>query len=212
MVVLLFPLLNTKTLQTLASIWIMFILNTLRLFCGVSWKVKGIQNIPAEPCIMVSNHQGAWESFFLQTLFIPSSSIIKRELLYIPFFGWALACLKPIHLVRSNKYSSLKKVIRDGSKKLKDGTSIIIFPEGTRARPHKGLKAFSNSCGLLSVKNNIPIVPICHNSGLFWKNRRFKKEKGVIKVRIGKPIRGTNPKELTNSVFDWINTNFKEIN
>ena len=167
-IILLFPIVSTKTLQIIASTWILFILRALKLVCGVGWQVSGVQNIPDKPCILVSNHQGAWESFFLQTLFLPSSSIIKRELLFIPFFGWALACLKPIHLIRSKKLTSLKKVIKDGTLKLKSGSSIIIFPEGTRARPHKGLKAFSNSCGLLSVKNDVPIIPICHNSGLYW--------------------------------------------
>ncbi len=211
-VILLFPIVSTKTLQIIASTWILFILRALKLVCGVGWQVSGVQNIPDKPCILVSNHQGAWESLFLQTLFLPSSSIIKRELLFIPFFGWALACLKPIHLIRSKKLTSLKKVIKDGTLKLKSGSSIIIFPEGTRARPHKGLKAFSNSCGLLSVKNDVPIIPICHNSGLYWKNKRFNKEKGVVQVRIGKAMSGTIPKKLTSDVYDWINTNFKEIN
>ncbi|MEC8218707.1 MAG: lysophospholipid acyltransferase family protein, partial [Pseudomonadota bacterium] len=90
----------------------------LKAICGISWEVKGIENIPEGPCIFAANHQGVWESFFLQTINIPTSSIIKRELLFIPFFGWALACLKPIHLRRSNKFKSLKTVIIKGSKKL----------------------------------------------------------------------------------------------
>ena len=130
----------------------------------------------------------------------------------IPFFGWALACLKPIHLRRSKKIISLKKVIKSGTKKLKSGYSIIIFPEGTRSRPHKGLKSFSSSCGLLSVKNNVPIVPICHNSGLYWKNKRFNKESGTIIVKIGPELYGKSAKELTNRAYEWINMNFKEIN
>ena len=157
-IIVLFPFLKTSTLQKIASKWIFFILYSLKVVCGVTWTVKGAENLPDKPCILVSNHQGAWESFFLQTLYFPSSSIIKKELLYIPFFGWALACLKPIRLKRSRKLISLKKVIKDGSKKLADGVSLIIFPEGTRARPQKGLKSFSNSCGLLSVKNNVPII------------------------------------------------------
>ena len=165
LIVVLFPFLKTVTLQKIASKWVYFILFSLKQICGVSWSIQGIENIPNEPCILVSNHQGAWESFFIQTLYFPSSSIVKRELLFIPFFGWALACLKPIHLTRSKKIISLKKVVRDGSEKLKNGISLIIFPEGTRARPHKGLKTFSNSCGLLSVKNTVPIIPRCHNSG-----------------------------------------------
>jgi len=185
---------------------------SLKIICGVNWKVEGSENLPKTPCILASNHQGAWESFFLQTLCIPTASIIKKELLYIPFFGWALACLKPIHLKRSQKVSSLKKVVKDSAKKLKNGTSLIIFPEGTRARPHKGLKKFSNSCGLLSVKNSVPIVPICHNSGLFWKNRRFNKQSGEVQVRIGAPLYGNNAKDLTKEVYNWIELNFVEIN
>ena len=197
-IIILFPFFKTSALQKIASKWIFFILYSLKLICGVSWTIKGSENLPDEPCIIVSNHQGAWESFFLQTLYFPSSSIIKKELLYIPFFGWALACLKPIHLKRS--------------KKLANGVSLIIFPEGTRARPHKGLKTFSNSCGLLSVKNNVPIIPICHNSGLFWKNRTFNKHSGEIKVLIGAPLYGENAKDATNKAFNWIEKNFKEIN
>ncbi|RZO25085.1 MAG: 1-acyl-sn-glycerol-3-phosphate acyltransferase [SAR86 cluster bacterium] len=211
-IIILFPFFKTSALQKIASKWIFFILYSLKLICGVSWTIKGAENLPDEPCILVSNHQGAWESFFLQTLYFPSSSIIKEELLYIPFFGWALACLKPIHLKRSKKLVSLKKVIKDGSKKLANGVSLIIFPEGTRARPHKGLKTFSNSCGLLSVKNNVPIIPICHNSGLFWKNRTFNKHSGEIKVLIGAPLYGKNAKDATNKAFNWIEKNFKEIN
>lgn len=212
LIIVLFPFLKTVTLQKIASKWVYFILFSLKQICGVSWSIQGIENIPNEPCILVSNHQGAWESFFIQTLYFPSSSIVKRELLFIPFFGWALACLKPIHLTRSKKIISLKKVVRDGSEKLKNGISLIIFPEGTRARPHKGLKTFSNSCGLLSVKNTVPIIPICHNSGLYWKNRRFNKQSGEVQVRIGAPLYGDNAKELTNKAYNWIKLNFEEIN
>ena len=212
LIIVLFPFLKTVTLQKIASKWVYFILFSLKQICGVSWSIQGIENIPNEPCILVSNHQGAWESFFIQTLCFPSSSIVKRELLFIPFFGWALACLKPIHLTRSKKIISLKKVVRDGSEKLKNGISLIIFPEGTRARPHKGLKTFSNSCGLLSVKNTVPIIPICHNSGLYWKNRQFNKQSGKVQVRIGAPLYGDNAKELTNKAYNWIKLNFVEIN
>ena len=212
LIIILFPFLKTVSLQKIASKWVNFILLSLKKICGVTWSIKGLENIPDKPCILVSNHQGAWESFFIQTLYFPSSSIVKKELLFIPFFGWALACLKPIHLTRSKKIVSLKKLIKDGTDKLKNGISLIIFPEGTRAKPHKGLKKFSNSCGLLSVKNSVPIVPICHNSGLFWKNRRFNKQSGEVQVRIGAPLYGNNAKDLTNEAYNWIKLNFLEIN
>jgi|TARA_B100001939_G_C16939011_1_gene617429 1-acyl-sn-glycerol-3-phosphate acyltransferase len=209
--VLLYPFFKTNLLQIFAKYCIFIILYALKAICGISWKVEGIENIPEGPCIFAANHQGVWESFFLQTINIPTSSIIKRELLFIPFFGWALACLKPIHLRRSNKFKSLKTVIIKGSKKLSNNTSLIIFPEGTRSLPQNGLKNFSSSCGVLSVKNNVPVIPICHNSGLFWKNKRFNKEPGIIKVRIGPAIYGENPKNITKSVKNWIESNFIEI-
>ena len=208
---LLYPFFKTNLLQIFAKYCIFIILYALKAICGISWEVEGIENIPEGPCIFAANHQGVWESFFLQTINIPTSSIIKRELLFIPFFGWALACLKPIHLRRSNKFKSLKTVIIKGSKKLSNNTSLIIFPEGTRSLPQNGLKNFSSSCGVLSVKNNVPVIPICHNSGLFWKNKKFNKEPGIIKVRIGPAIYGENPKSITKSVKNWIESNFIEI-
>ena len=211
LIVLLYPFLKTNLLQIFAKYCIFIILHALRAICGISWEVKGIKNIPSGPCIFAANHQGVWESFFLQTINIPTSSIIKRELLFIPFFGWALACLKPIHLRRSNKFKSLKTVINKGSKKLSNNTSLIIFPEGTRSLPQNGLKNFSSSCGVLSVKNNVPVIPICHNSGLFWKNKKFNKEPGIIKIRIGPAIYGENPKSITRDVKNWIESNFIEI-
>ena len=105
----------------------------------------------------------------------------------------------------------MKKVIKDGSKKLKKGTSIIIFPEGTRNDPKNGLKNFSNSCGVLSVNNEVPIIPICHNSGLYWKNKKFIKESGIVKVIIGNPIYENSAKKATREAYKWINSKFSEI-
>jgi 1-acyl-sn-glycerol-3-phosphate acyltransferase len=203
---------STKNLQKIGAVWIKFILNALKVFCGVRWKVEGVENIPNTPCIVVSNHQGQWESFFLQTLFIPSTSIIKQELLYIPLFGWALRCMKPITLNRLNKVSSLKKVIKKGVMKLKDGFSIILFPEGTRINPDKGIQPFAGSCGLLSVKSGLPVLPICHNSGRYWKNKKFIKSPGKVIIRIGEPIIGSEAKLITNYAYNWVKNNYKEIN
>ena len=211
LIILLYPFVSTINLQKISSNWILFILHTLRIVCGITWEVAGRENIPETPFILVSNHQSAWESFYLQTLCFPSASIIKKELLYIPFFGWALACLKPIHLRRKKKIKSLKKVLSSGKKKISSGFTIIIFPEGTRSKPEDGIKKFSNSCGLLSIENNVPIVPICHNSGSFWINRRFTKKEGEVKIRIGRPMYGDKPKELTDKAYQWINRNFMEI-
>jgi 1-acyl-sn-glycerol-3-phosphate acyltransferase len=211
-IISLYFFISTKRLQWLGAMWIKVVLNALKFLCGVSWKVEGIENIPSTPCIVVSNHQGQWESFFLQTLFIPSTSIIKKELLLIPLFGWALRCMKPITLNRLNRVSSLKKVIKKGVIKLKNGFSIILFPEGTRISPEKGIQPFARSCGLLSVKSGFPVLPICHNSGKYWKNKRFIKSPGKVILRIGEPILGRDPKVITNDAYNWVKNNYEEIN
>ena len=211
-IISLYFFISTKRLQKLGAMWIKVVLNALKFLCGVSWKVEGIENIPSTPCIVVSNHQGQWESFFLQTLFIPSTSIIKKELLLIPLFGWALRCMKPITLNRLNRVSSLKKVIKKGVIKLKNGFSIILFPEGTRISPEKGIQPFARSCGLLSVKSGFPVLPICHNFGKYWKNKKFIKSPGEVVLRIGKPIVGNDPKVVTNDAYNWVKNNYKEIN
>ena len=211
-IISLYFFISTKRLQWLGAMWIKVILNALKFLCGVSWKVEGIENIPNTPCIVVSNHQGQWESFFLQTLFIPSTSIIKKELLLIPLFGWALRCMKPITLNRLNRVSSLKKVIKKGVIKLKNGFSIILFPEGTRISPEKGIQPFARSCGLLSVKSGFPVLPICHNSGKYWKNKKFIKSPGEVVLRIGEPILGRDPKVITNDAYNWVKNNYEEIN
>lgn len=211
-IISLYFFISTKRLQKLGAMWIKVVLNALKFLCGVSWKVEGIENIPSTPCIVVSNHQGQWESFFLQTLFIPSTSIIKKELLLIPLFGWALRCMKPITLNRLNRVSSLKKVIKKGVIKLKNGFSIILFPEGTRISPEKGIQPFARSCGLLSVKSGFPVLPICHNSGKYWKNKKFIKSPGEVVLRIGEPILGRDPKMITNDAYNWVKNNYEEIN
>lgn len=206
-----YPFVSAKILSKIASFWISFILKLLRFLCGLDWEVKGLSNIPNSPVIVISNHQGQWESLYLQTLIHPISSIIKQELLLIPFFGWALAFMRPIPINRKNKFQSLRKVIDEANKRLNDGSSVLIFPEGTRIKPENGIAEFSNSCGLLSVKNNIPILPICHNSGKFWENKKFIKKPGLINVRIGPLFKGDDPKVLTNEVKAWMEKEYQKI-
>ena len=161
---------------------------------------------------MASNHQSPWESFFLQTLFLPTSSIIKKEILIIPFFGWAISRLKPISINRKLKLRSLKKVIEVGSERIRDGYSILVFPEGTRKKPEDGIGKFGNGCGVLAANESVPIIPICHNSGKFWINKSFKKKGGDICVIIGKPIVGNDPKQLTKKAHSWINKAYSDMN
>ncbi len=161
---------------------------------------------------MVANHQSPWESFFLQTLYLPTSSIMKKEILMIPFFGWAIARLNPISINRKRKIKSLKKVIELGGARIREGYAVLIFPEGTRKEPEDGIGKFGNSCGLLACNEEVPIIPICHNSGKYWLNKSFKKKPGYINIVIGRPIYGKNPQKLTEETHKWITKQYLKIN
>jgi 1-acyl-sn-glycerol-3-phosphate acyltransferase len=104
----------------------------LRLTCGVKIHVRGLDNIPANACVVLSNHQSTWETFFLQYLFIPASVILKRELLWIPFFGWGLYFMRAIAIKRSNPAGAIRQVLKQGKQRLAKGINVVIFPEGTR--------------------------------------------------------------------------------
>ena len=184
--------------------YISTLLTILRFLCKIDWKVKG-SILGKNPVVIVSNHQGVWESFYLQTLISPLTTIIKKELIYVPFFGWALNLLDPIKINRSKKIQSAKTVIAKGSEKLADGYSILIFPEGTRKKPGMQVGKFARSAADLAIKNNVDLIPIYHDSGLYWKNKKFLKFPGTVKVIIGDPIQGKNSSEMTGNLVEWMN-------
>ena len=186
--------------------YISTLLIVLKFLCRIDWEVTG-DILGQRPVIIASNHQGLWESFYLQTLVNPLTTIIKKELIYIPFFGWALNLLDPIKINRSKKVQSAKKVIMTGTQKLRNGFSILLFPEGTRKIPGKRIGKFARSAADLAIKNNVDLIPIYHDSGLYWKNKKFIKIPGTVKVIIGAPIQGKNSYEMTKNLVDWMNKN-----
>jgi 1-acyl-sn-glycerol-3-phosphate acyltransferase len=204
-------ILSGVTSQKIGRFWIINILRVLKLICGISWRVTGLENLPKKPFIMVSNHQGPWESLFLQTLFIPTSSIIKKEILLIPFFGWAISRMNPVAINRKEKFNSLKKVIRVGGERIKSGYAVLIFPEGTRRKPQDGIGKFGNSYGALAINEGVPVVPICHDSGKFWLNHTIQKKKGEIQIKIGEPIHESDQKILSEKVYLWIKNSYNDI-
>ena len=204
--------LSIQSVQFIGKIWILFILKTLKVVCKIGWNIKGVENIPETPFVMVANHQSPWESFFLQTLFVPTSSIMKREILLIPFFGWAISRLEPISINRKLKIESLKRVTEVGGQRIRAGFAVLVFPEGTRRNLKDGIGKFGNSCGVLASNESVPIIPICHNSGKYWLNKSFKKKSGDINVVIGRPIFGSDPKKLTEAARVWIEKTYSDIN
>ena len=195
------PLTNRQRLGTLSS---RLMMNWLKLTCNIRIVVTGLQNIPDKPCVVVSNHQSSWETFYLQRLLKPASVIVKRELLWMPLFGWALALSGPIAIRRSHPIAALRQVLKQGRNCLNKGSNVIVYPEGSRS-PAGTLKPYKASAAALAVAAQVPILPIAHDAGNCWPAHRFIKHAGTITVRIGEPIEthSHSPKELTSMAQVW---------
>ena len=198
------PFINIKKRYSLTTNYIKILLKILRFICDINWKVLGKID-SQKPVVIASNHQGLWESLYLQTLCNPLTTIIKREIIYVPFFGWAVNLLQPIKINRLKKLESAKKVIRNGSKRIKGGFSVLVFPEGTRKEPNTVVGKFARSAADLAIKNGVDLIPIYHDSGLYWRNKKFLKFPGTVQVVIGDPISGENSYEMTKNLEKWMN-------
>jgi 1-acyl-sn-glycerol-3-phosphate acyltransferase len=157
----------------------------LRVCCGLTYAVEGLEHLDKQrSTIVISNHQSAWESVALWCLLPPHSVVIKRELLYLPVWGWSLLTLKFIVINRKKQRAALRALLKQGSRYLNEGLWILIFPEGTRAAP-KTVGKFNVGGAMLAQKSGIPVMPIVHNAGNFWPRYSFYKYPGVIKIRLG---------------------------
>ncbi|HYC47583.1 MAG TPA: lysophospholipid acyltransferase family protein [Burkholderiales bacterium] len=176
-----------------------------RAFCGIDYLVKGAENIPPEPCVILAKHESAWETLALQAIFPPQVWVVKRELLWIPFFGWGLAMLSPIAIDRRAGRRALRQMIDQGRERLKRGFSIVIFPEGTRVAP--GQRGEYQAGGAwLALQTGAAIVPVAHNAGSFWPRKAFIKRPGTITVSIGAAVHPTGVKAaaLMHNIEQWI--------
>lgn len=199
------PFLSQPLRYRIAASLTRFIGWWLKISCGITYRVEGAENVIACPAVVVSNHQSAWETFIIQHHFDPLCPVLKKELTYIPFFGWALKLVNPIAIDRNRKQNALKQVINQGVERLKNGQYVMIFPEGTRVPPGEIKPHFAGG-SLLAIKAQVPIVPIAHNAGQYWPARRLAKYPGVITMKIGAPIytQGLDAKSLTQKIEAWI--------
>jgi 1-acyl-sn-glycerol-3-phosphate acyltransferase len=197
------------TMYRLAQGWLWLAMHGLRVICGVSWRVTGFENLPegtTSPAILLVKHQSTLETFLMPVLMPhPLAYVFKRELLYVPFFGWAMARLDMIHIDRRQRAQAFSKVVAQGKDLLARGIWIIMFPEGTRI-PRGQAGVYKHGGTRLAVETGAPIIPVAVNSARVWPRKAFVKRPGVVDVVIGKPIptAGRDPDDLIREVQQWI--------
>lgn len=187
------------------TLWNRFAVWWLTITCGVRYRVTGQEHVPSGPFVLLSNHQSPWETIFLYCHFQPLTAILKRELLWLPFFGWALRLLHPIAIDRSKGRTARQNMLAEGPKRLQMGLRVLVFPEGTRIEVGQE-KKFLTGGAELAITAGALILPVAHNAGTCWPAHKFNKRPGVIDVVIGKPIpaAGREARELTEEVQTWI--------
>ncbi|MFA5371949.1 MAG: lysophospholipid acyltransferase family protein [Sideroxydans sp.] len=184
----------------------------LKVVCNIRMEVRGIENIPHTPCIVLSKHQSAWETLALQQVLPLHVWVVKRELLWIPFFGWLLALSSPIALNRSKGKESMRQLLEQGKVKLEQGFSIVLFPEGTRI-PYGEKGRYKIGGAMLAKHAGVPVLPIAHNAGKFWGRNAFVKQPGVVRMVIGLPIDTADltVEEINRRVEDWIEGEMEQL-
>jgi 1-acyl-sn-glycerol-3-phosphate acyltransferase len=155
----------------------------LRVCCGIRVQIEGRANMPDTPCIVFVKHESTWETLFIQTLFAPQATLVKRELLNIPFFGWAFRLLRPIAIDRSDTRRALRTLINDGTARLDQGIWVVLFPEGTRV-PINEQRSFQIGGAALAEASGRPVLVVAHNSGDHWPAHQLVKRPGTIRVVI----------------------------
>jgi 1-acyl-sn-glycerol-3-phosphate acyltransferase len=179
-----------------ARLWIAFVLWWLRVTVGIRHRVIGRENLPAGPAIIACKHQSSWETMAFTGLFDDIAIVLKRELLFIPVVGWAMARAGNIAVARGNGASALRGLVKQAKAAIAEGQSIVIFPEGTRVAPGEQ-KPYQVGTAALYRQLGVPVVPMALNSGLFWGRRKFVKRPGMITLEILPPI----PPGLSREAF-----------
>jgi 1-acyl-sn-glycerol-3-phosphate acyltransferase len=198
--------------------WLRMAVWGARVICGVRYRVHGLDNLPGaadenSAVVLAAKHQSTWETFAFPTLMPhPLAYVFKRELLYIPFFGWAMGRLDMIHIDRSKRAEAWNKVAAQGQRLAAEGIWVIMFPEGTRT-PRGSQGTYKSGASRLAIANGVPIVPIAASSAKCWPRKSFLLRPGVIDVSIGPPIAsdGRQPDELMKAVEGWIEAEMRRL-
>ncbi len=169
------------------EIWFSFVLDALRIICGISHEIRGQENVPATPCIIAAMHQSAWDTLAFVTFIDDAAYVIKQELTRIPVYGWLLAKASMVPVDRAAGAKALRNMVNTARARLADGRHIVIFPTGTRTAPGER-RSYHPGVAALYSQLAVPVVPVALNSGLFWPRRSIFKRPGHIVVELLPPI------------------------
>ncbi|MBN8442284.1 MAG: 1-acyl-sn-glycerol-3-phosphate acyltransferase [Thauera sp.] len=200
------------TRHRIITSWVPIMMWVIRHVLGIRYRVIGAENMPAGPAVVLSKHQSAWETIALQQIFPPLCYVLKRELLRVPFFGWALAQIPGIAIDRGAGKDALSQVVEQGRERLKEGLWVVVFPEGTRVAPG-ATRRYKPGGAFLAKRAGVPVVPVAHNAGEFWRRNAFLKWPGEITVSIGPVIdvKGVKVEQINSRAEAWIETEMRRL-
>ena len=198
--------------------WLRVAIWGARTICGVRWRIEGMDNLPTaaqatSAVLLAAKHQSTWETFAFPTLMPhPLAYVFKRELLYVPFFGWAMGRLDMIHIDRSKRTEAWNKVAAQGKRLAAEGIWVIMFPEGTRT-PRGSQGVYKSGAARLAIASGVPIVPMAASSAKCWPRKSFLLMPGTVDVSIGPAISsaGRQPDELMKEVETWIEAEMRRL-
>jgi len=203
---------GTRASYAIGKNWARMVTWFCKVICGLDFTVEGRENFPARNGIVFVKHSSAYETIVQWLIFPRQCWVLKRELMWVPFLGWALAALQSIAIDRNAGRLAIQNVIDQGKERLAQGLSVIIFPEGTRMQPGE-TRRYGTSGTILAQEAGCLIVPVAHNAGDFWPRRGLRKRPGTVKFCIGPPIdpAGRQPREVNAEIQRWIEAKVAEI-
>lgn len=192
--------------------WARGVLWLCAALCGLRFRVEGRENVPVQSSVAMLKHSSVYETLAQMRIFPAQCWVLKRELTWLPFFGWALATVRPIAIDRGAGRQAVEQVVEQGVRRLEAGTWVMIFPEGTRTSPGE-TRRYGLSGVLLAQSARRMLVPVAHDAGDFWPRRGLRKRAGTVTIRIGKPVdpAGRDPRDVNAEIQLWIETQIAEL-
>ena len=196
--------------------WLKLAVRSGTSILGIQNRVTGMENLPTgakDPAVLLVKHQSTWETFVMPALMPhPLAYVFKKELLSVPFFGWAMARMDMIHNDRGQRSQAFAKVVTQGKRLMGEGVWVIMFPEGTRI-PRGQVGTYKSGGTRLAIEAGVPVIPIAVTSAKCWPTKAFIKKPGIVDISIGKAIssEGRQPEELMQEVQAWIESEMRRL-